>query len=373
MKLKINLQWKFTLYFLALVVGILLFVNFFSSYYIANQFHQFCETYENELPKCLHGNGGARFLLAIKWSLLWVGGIGSVAALALGYFFSRFLLKPIRNIISATKRISRGDYTVRIKSETNDEINELIDSLNDMSEDLGKIEKLRKELVANVSHELSTPLTNIYGYAEALADNVIKDEAKRNEAIRTIKSESERLIRLTKELKKLSLLDTDNMKLNVVETKISQLIKEAVESFKPKLENKEIEIKTELVNKDSVRIDEDKIRQVLANILDNAIRYSPRGGTIIIKTSRKEGWLALSVKDFGRGISSEDSKFIFERFYRADKSRSGKGENIGIGLTIAKKIVDLHGGKLEVKSEKNKGSEFSVFLRMNGESDRSSI
>ena len=363
MQLKINLQWKFTLYFMALVVGIILFLNFFINFHVINQFNEFCQTYQTELPKCLHSDGGTKFLSTIKISLFWTGGIGLVVALFLGYFMSRFLLTPIQSIIFATKRISRGDYTTRINLKTNDEINELIDSLNVMSQDLGKIEKLRKDLIANISHELATPLTNIYGYAEALTDNVIKDQGERDNAIKIIKSETERLVKLTRELKKLSLLDVDNAKLTFTDEKLDQPIKEVIESFKLKLEDKKIKIETDFIKEAYAKINKDKIKQVVANLLDNAIKYSPKGGRIIIKITIENVWLALSIKDFGEGISNEDKKYIFERFYRADKSRVGNGENIGIGLAIVKKIVDIHKGKIEVKSDKNKGSEFLVYLK----------
>lgn len=363
MKLKINLQWKFTLYFMALVVGIILFLNFFINSHVVNQFHQFCQTYQNELPKCLHSDGGAKFLSTIKVSLFWAGGIGLAVALLLGYAMNHFMLKPIQSIIFATKRISRGDYVTKINLKTNDEINELINALNVMSQDLGKIEKLRKDLIANISHELATPLTNIYGYAEALANNVIKDQVERENAIKIIKSETERLVKLTKELKKLSLFDADNAKLTLTDEKLDQLVNEVIESFKLKLKAKEIKIETSFIEETGVKIDKNKLKQVVANLLDNAIKYSPRGGKISVKITIEDGWLVLSIKDFGEGISNDDRKYIFERFYRADKSRVGNGENIGIGLTIVKKIVDLHQGKIEVKSEKGKGSEFIFFLK----------
>ena len=362
-RIKFNLQWKLTLSFLAVVILAIIIVGFSANYYIPRHFQEFCQSSEIALPRCLRGGAGQAFLTSVYWSLIWTGALGAVISLLFGYVLSKLILNPLQKVMDATKKFSDGNYTIRINAATSDEINDLIKTLNEMFSSLEKLEKLRKDLVTNLSHELATPLTNIYGYLEALNDNVINDELERSKAISLVKKEAERLIYLTKELKKLAILESDNFSLSLEDVELNGLIEKICEKFRLRIAQKNIDFhKTFDPGLPVIKIDPSKFEQVIFNLLDNAIKYSTDGGTIELKTWQKAERIVFSIKDNGQGIEQEDLPFIFERFYRADKARTKKDDSIGIGLTIAKKIVEAHKGEIEVKSEKNKGSEFIVYL-----------
>ncbi len=362
-RIKFNLQWKFTLSFLAVVILAMIIVGFSANHYIPRHFQEFCESSKVAIPRCLKSGPGQIFLTNIHRSLIWIGVLGTVISLSLGYFLSKLILSPLQKVMTAAKKFSKGNYETRINATTNDEINDLIKTLNEMFFKLEKLEKMRRDLVANLSHELSTPLTNIYAYLEALNDDVIKDELQRSRAISLVRKEAERLISLTKELKKLAVLESKNFSLSLKNGDLNELIKKIRENFVLKLEQKNINLRETLDPElPPVKIDSAKIEQVVSNLLGNAIKYTDEGGMIELKTWQEAEQIAFSVKDNGLGIPQDDLPFIFERFYRVDKSRTPKDDSAGIGLTIAKKIVEAHKGSIEVKSEKGKGSEFIIYL-----------
>ncbi len=363
MRLGLNFQWKLTLSFIAIIIFVVLFVYFLSNYYILQHFENFCEFYGKELPRCLSDEGGRRFVLAINKTLVWVGALGFVLAFLFGYFISKFFLRPIDEIVSSVRSFSKGNHKTRINQNYKDEMGDLAKSLNEMFMSLEKSEKLRRDLTANISHELATPLTNIYGYIEALADNVIKEKKEKERVFDLIKKESERLIILVRELKSLALLESDNFTPSLEEVEVNKLIADTLEGFEMKARKKGVVFKKEF-DPDSglIKLDPHKFQQALCNIIDNAVYYSPQGGEVRVRTKVKNDQLSVSVKDQGEGIKQEDLPFIFERFYQGDKSRSEKDRSIGIGLTIVKKIVESHQGKLEVFSKQGEGSEFIISL-----------
>jgi two-component system sensor histidine kinase ResE len=201
---------------------------------------------------------------------------------------------------------------------------------------------------------------------EALTDNVIRDKNEKEKTLILVKKETERLIKLTRELKSLSLLESDHFNLIPEKININKLIKNTLKNFNLKIKSKKLIIKENFAsNLPAAKIDPNKFQQAFSNIIDNAINHTPAKGEIKIKTEQKGDLLIISVKDSGKGIKKEDLPFIFERFYQGNKSRSGQGENIGIGLTIVKKIVEAHQGKIEVFSQKNKGAQFIISLPKN--------
>lgn len=312
----------------------------------------------------LFNRGGPRFLATINRTLLMVGIGGAILSFILGYLFSKSFLRPIKEIISKTKSISSGNYKARIEIKTNDEMDELVDSLNHMFESLEKIENLRRDLIANMSHELLTPLTNIYGYLEAMQDGLIKGEEQKRKTIDIIKEESAKLIATIKESKKLSLLESENISLNLKKVDINKLLEKIVKSFKFEMKIKAIKVNKELDKSlPQIKIDQLLIEQALSNILKNAIKYSHKNGTVELKTNTEKDFLKISVKDYGKGINKEDMPYIFERFYRGDKSRQDEG--IGIGLSIAQQIIKIHKGKIESNSNFKQGSTFTVYLPLN--------
>ena len=362
MKVKIGLQWKLSLLFIANIILVLLFVNFFTKSAINFQFRQFCEHADNEVPSCLYSQISQRFLSSIDFSLIVVSVVGLLMAIFLGFVFSRSFLKPIHTIIKSAKKASAGDYKTKIATVTHDETDLLIEALNKMYQNLQEIETLRKELVANLSHELSTPLTNIYGYLSALSDKMISTKKERESTIEHTKEEVERLIHLIKELKKLAVIDSQSANLSLSKTDLNNLIKKVCSSFQSEISKKEIRLILNL-NKEipEIMIDINQIKQVLINLLDNAIKFSKKGGKITISTKIMNNNLNIIFSDNGLGIKDKDLPFIFERFYQANKSLSNK-EGIGIGLAIARRIIEAHQGKITVSSTHQKGAQFSVLL-----------
>ncbi|MDZ7798696.1 MAG: HAMP domain-containing sensor histidine kinase [Patescibacteria group bacterium] len=362
-KIKLNLQWKLTLAFLGIVVLVIMIFGILANYYIHEHFQKFCELSGIAMLRCARGKAGQAFLASINRSLFLVGAFGAFFSIILGYVLGKFILSPLQKAIKAVKEFSEGNYAIRINAATSDEINDLIKTLNRMFFSLEKLEKLRKDLVANFSHELATPLTNIYGYLEAINDNVISDESEKKKAISLVKTEAERLIHLTKEMKKLALLESENFVLSLKKTDINSLIENICEKFILRIKDKNITIDKDFDLKlPKVEIDPAKFELVIFNLIDNAIKYSPNNGVIKLKTLKQSEQIIISIKDNGQGIDKEDIPFIFERFYRGDKSRTKKDDSSGIGLTIVKKIVEAHKGSIEIKSAKGKGSEFIIYL-----------
>ena len=360
MRIKLSLKAKLILAFLAILVFSMMVVLFSTRFALVQHFQNSWQQYGYEMGM-LFNRGGPKFLATINRTLLLVGSGGAILAFILGYFFSKSFLRPIKEIISKTKSISSGNYKARIKIKTNDEMDELVDSLNHMFESLEKIENLRRDLTANMSHELLTPLTNIYGYLEALQDGIIKDEEQKRKTIDIIKEEAEKLIATIKESKKLSLLESEKISLNLKKVDINKILEKIVLSFIPDMKAKTIKINKELDRAlPSIKIDQLLIEQALSNILKNAIKYSRKNGIIELKTKIEKDYLKISFKDYGKGIRKEDMPFIFERFYRGDKSRHDEG--IGIGLTIAQQIIKIHKGRIEVNSNFKQGSNFTVYL-----------
>ncbi len=362
-KIKLNLQWKLTLSFLGVVVLTIIIFGVSANFYIQQHFQRFCELSGTTASQCIRGKAGQVFLASINRSLFLVGVFGAFFSILLGYALSKFILSPLQKAIKAVKEFSKGNYAVRINAVTGDEINDLIETLNKMFFSLEKLEKLRKDLVANFSHELATPLTNIYGYLEAMKDNVISDESEKKKAVSLVKTEAERLIHLTKEMKKLAMLESENFVLSLKKTDINPLIENICEKFKLRIKDKNITIDKNFDLKlPKVKIDPAKFELVIFNLIDNAIKYSPDNGVIKLKTKKESKQIIISIKDNGQGIDKEDISFIFERFYRGDKARTKKDDSSGIGLTIVRKIVEAHKGKIEVKSKKAEGSEFIIYL-----------
>jgi signal transduction histidine kinase len=229
-----------------------------------------------------------------------------------------------------------------------------------MASELERTEQLRRNMVADASHEIRSPLSNIKGYLAAIRDGIKKPDA---DTMHLINRETDTLSRLADDLQDLSLADSGALKLKLQPENVSALINEAMSSIQTRAEAKGVSISIELVEKLlPVNVDYDRIKQVLHNLLDNALTHTPAGGAIVVSAKQQEKWIEVSVADTGEGIPAEDLPNIFERFYRADKSRARATGGSGLGLTIAKRLVKAHGGNIEVQSELGKGSRFSFTL-----------
>jgi signal transduction histidine kinase len=236
----------------------------------------------------------------------------------------------------------------------------LAQAFNSMAAELEYAEQLRRNMVADVAHELRTPLSNIQGYLEAIRDGMVEPDAG---VIRSLNEETSLLSRLVNELQELSLAEAGELKLVYQAEDITNLVRQAVTPWQPQLTAGEISLSLDVPdNLPLVNIDWQRVNQVLHNILENAVAHTPKGGAINVAASQKGKSVEVSISDTGEGIPAEDLPHIFERFYRVDKSRARATGGSGLGLTIAKRLIEAHGGTITVQSKQGEGSRFSFTL-----------
>ncbi len=364
-KMKIKFNIKIIAALLVTVALTVALISILSNYYIRENFSMFCEHYGHEIPQCLRDSAGQSFLRSIEQSLLITGAVGILFSFLFGTFITKILLKPIKEIIKVSSRFSSGKYSERINIKTNDELSDLIEVENKLFENVENQEILRKDLVANFSHEIATPLTNIYGYIQALQEGVIKNDKEKERVLGLIKRETERLIKLSNETKNLALLESGNAQYNIEEVNLNSLIEDVVDLFKQRVDKKGVKIRVDKkdskVSKILVKADRDKIKQAIGNVLDNAIRYSPKGSVVKIDIEQKSDFVSITIKDEGVGIAKEKLKNVFERFYKIRSSKT-KSEGTGIGLTIAKKIIEAHEGDIDIISKLGEGTTVKIQL-----------
>lgn len=300
------------------------------------------------------------FLDAFRDSLWLATLVAVLVAVALGFLFSRLIAGPMRQLALSARKIAAGDFSHRVSGKTDDEIGEVSAAFNTMAEQLGKKEESRRQLLADIAHELRNPLSIIQGNLEAWLDGVITPEP---EQIASVYDETVLLSRLITDLRDLSLAEAGQLKLYQDTTDLSEFILDEIASVQNRCQEKQISLSAELPNGlPSVFIDRDRIHQVLHNLIDNALRYTPAGGTIKIGANHTTGWVAVSVSDSGSGIASEDLPHVFDHFYKVDRSRHRGHGGAGIGLAMVKQLVELHGGEVWVGSQKGKGSTFFFTL-----------
>ena len=300
---------------------------------------------------------------------LWGGLLAVAIALLLSFVLSRRILAPVKALSQAARRLGKGDFSQRVHFRDKGEVGELAQSFNSMANDLERTEQLRRNMVADVAHELRTPLSNLSGYLEAIRDGVIKPDS---DTVNSLVEEASSLSRLVDDLQELSLSDAGELKLLCQNEDVAALIKQAVAARQPQAAAKGLRLAVSLPEKlPLISIDSHRIKQVLRNLLENAVAHTSRGGSITIKVWQQDNQVKTSVVDTGEGIPAEDLPNIFERFYRVDKSRTRATGGSGLGLTIAKRLVEAHGGRIEVESEMGKGSTFTFTLPVSEQSAES--
>jgi signal transduction histidine kinase len=283
--------------------------------------------------------------------------LGAMAiALGLSSILARTLTKPVRELTRAIHAMAKGNLGVAVPVRSRDEIGELTMAFNQMSRDLARSNQLRRQMTADIAHDLRTPLTVIGGYVESLRDGVLEPSLARFDVMH---QEVEHLQRLVEDLRTLSLADAGELKLNRHPIAPRALLEQTAFAFKHQAEQKQITLQVIAEpGLPEIVVDEIRIAQVLGNLVSNALRYTPDGGHIVLSAKRRAAQVILSVEDNGAGIASDALPHVFERFYRADSSRHGESES-GLGLAIAKSLVEAHGGTITAKSE-GKGSTFSI-------------
>lgn len=274
---------------------------------------------------------------------------------------SRFLVSPLKKMTTATRQIARGDFKINLRMRRRDEIGELAESIQHMASELGQLEQMRKDFVSNVSHEMQTPLTSIHGFSQALTISEISDKERIRYAS-IIEAESERLSRLIRNLLRLSSLDSDKHPFQIEAYRLDRQLRDIILSMEPIWTSKSITFHLHLQEL-VIQADRDQLSQVWTNLIHNALKFSPEGGSIEITMTRERGYVVVAIQDYGEGMAKEDLQRIFERFYKADASRN-RYEGSGLGLSIAKKIIDIHEGRIQVESELGMGTIFRVYLSL---------
>ena len=297
-------------------------------------------------------------------SLIYAVAASVFAALLVSIFLSRRIVAPVRDLTDASQRLSDGHYDERVRVDGSDEIAQLAARFNQMAAQLEQVESMRRQLIGDVTHELRTPLTSIKGYMEGLVDGVLPSTP---ETFNQIHHEADRLSRLVDDLQELSRVEAKAYSLDFRSVTVSNLVQTTVKRLSPQATAKRIGLRSSLpADLPHILADEDRITQVLVNLVANAIQYTPEGGDVTISAARHEDEIYISVKDTGIGIPPEHLANLFTRFYRVDKSRSrNAGGGSGIGLTIAKHLVEAHGGKIWAESTgEGQGSTFSFSLKI---------
>jgi len=302
------------------------------------------------------------FRTSFNEALTYAAVAAMLVAVVLSLLFTRSVIAPVQAMSLATKRISDGHYDEHVQAQGDDELAQLARRFNQMAEKLDQVESMRRQLIGDVSHELRTPLTAIKGSMEGLMDGVLPANA---ETFQQIHAEADRLNRLVDDLQELSRVEAHAYMLDVRLLDVSSLVQTVTNRLAPQAESKRISLDFELhPDLQPVLADEDRIIQVLANLTGNALQYMPDGGKVTIKAKQINNEVQISIKDTGVGIPPEHLSHIFDRFYRADKSRSRQaGGGSGIGLTIARALVEAHSGRIWVESDgEGQGSTFSFTL-----------
>jgi two-component system sensor histidine kinase BaeS len=305
----------------------------------------------------------ASFNEALLLALLAAG----VVAILVSLLLSRGVIAPLRVLTSASRRIADGHYNERVHPASSDELGQLADSFNQMAEKLEQVESMRRQLIGDVSHELRTPLTAIRGSMEGLMDGVLPATP---ETYQQIHQEADRLARLVDDLQELSRVEAGSYPLDIRPMAVSTVIQTTLTRFATQAQAKRIDLRSDSpADIPPVLADQDRIIQVLTNLVGNALQYTPAGGQVTIRVTRRQEEVYISVSDTGIGIPSEHIPHLFTRFYRVDKSRSRQaGGGSGIGLTIARHLVEAHGGRIWAESGgEGQGSTFTFTLKVSEE------
>jgi signal transduction histidine kinase len=289
----------------------------------------------------------------------WIAGLGGLLiALIFGLLLARSLTRPIRDLTAATREMTLGKLEQCVPVRSADELGELAASFNQMSADLARANQSRKQMTADIAHDLRNPLTVINGYLESMQDGKLQPTPER---FATMRAEVQHLQHLVEDLRLLSLADAGELKLNLQLVAPGELLERVTAAYAQQAQERQIQLKGEVESGlPEVELDPERMEQVLGNLVSNALRYTTEGGEIRLNAKQAEGSLTVSVEDNGSGIPSDILPHIFERSYRGDTSRSGNES--GLGLAIAKSIVELHRGTIQADSTPGEGSRFTILL-----------
>ena len=292
-----------------------------------------------------------------------------VAALALGIFLIALLTRNLRSVITTVKRFEEGDYHARIPIKNSGELADLSHTFNHMAdtilkniEDLKEVDKLRRELIANVSHDLRSPMSVIQGYIETMMMKGDKLSAKeRQRYLEIIFKSSEKLNQLVADLFELSKLEAKQVKLQQERFNMNELLQDTAQQYQLKAETKNISLKTELSKESLINADVAMMQRAIQNLMDNALKYTPENGEVVVQSNLKNGRLEIAITNSGKGIPQDQLPHIFDRYFMLDKEKNGI-DGSGLGLAIVKKIIDIHDAHISVSSEVDGNTSFKIVM-----------
>lgn len=309
---------------------------------------------------------GTAFLERINLMLIIAAVGATTAALLLGALLARTLTQPLRELTAATHAVAHGDLGREVQVRSKDELGKLASAFNQMSVDLAQAQERRQQMTADIAHDLRTPVSIIQGHAEALRDGVLPAN---EETFALIHDEALRLNRMVEDLRTLSRAEAGELALMKRPVQVGRWLQSVVEAHGPRAAQRDVQLEAQIESGGVVLMDADRMTQALNNLMDNALRHTPAGGSVVAGTRREEATIEVYVRDSGPGIVPQDLPHLFERFYRGDKSRQRHEGGSGLGLAIARSIVEMHGGRIWTESEPGLGATFTIAMpeHTNGE------
>lgn len=288
--------------------------------------------------------------------ILWV-------ALSISFVLAKSIIKPVKELILVSEKMAKGDFSERAFVEQRNEIGQLADTLNYLSDELSKMNRIKNEFISSISHEIRTPLTAIKGWSETLLFGGLDNTGDVKLGLEIISGETERLIGLTEELLDFSKLESNKLSIYISKVEVNKLLKEVSNQYRQRAKEKDIEIEVFLDDQiQTINGDRNRLKQVFINVLDNAIKFSKKDSTIKVSAKKIQGMVLISFADTGIGIQKEDLPKVKEKFFKGNNKASGSG----IGLSVCNGIVELHGGKLEIESIYKQGTTVKIYLPVEG-------
>ena len=342
--MKNHLLWKLLLNIVPVILVTILVIWLAIDNLAATYFMRLMENYAIE-PRDSH----RMFIEAVHRYLLWSALASLALALILSYLMTKRVLRPLSQMTQLAKELASGNFSNRVEVVSTDEVGQLGIAFNRMADSLEQLELLRKNMVADIAHELRTPLTNLRGYFEGLSDAVIPSSI---ETFHMLENETLRLVDLVDDLQQLSKAESARAFLQRRKFKVISLIEQLLPLFELRFQSRHISFQVQVDPEGStLNADFDRMLQALRNLLENALRYTPEGGTVTIASRHLESTIEIAVTNSGESISAEDLPFIFERFFRTDRSRSRDHGGAGIGLAVVRELIVAHGGKVGAESD----------------------
>ncbi|HET9493037.1 MAG TPA: HAMP domain-containing sensor histidine kinase [Chloroflexia bacterium] len=300
----------------------------------------------------------------LRGVLVPAGFVALAASLLVALLLARSISRPVAGLARATDAMARGDYSQRVPVRGRDELATLSSRFNAMAEEVDRAHRAQRDFVANVSHDLKTPLTSIQGFSQAVLDGAITDEQGYRQAAGIINAEAERMSRLVNELLTLTRLESGLSALDLRPVDVEQVVREQVLAMQPQAAAAGVSLSlSSRAGQLTTPADPDRLKQALGNLVDNALKYTRAGGSVLVDSAPVPGGVRISVRDTGRGIPEEELTRVMERFYRVDKARgAGTTGSLGLGLAIAREIVAAHGGTLEIDSRPGEGTTVVVTI-----------